>query len=280
MLTYTSRKEISEKTEQLRGEGKSIGFVPTMGALHRGHLSLIERANNETDILVVSVFVNPLQFNNTGDLTSYPRDLQADKKILETVGCDIIFVPDEKEMYPKPTTEKYNFGTLETVMEGTFRPGHFNGVAIVVKRLFDIINPHRAYFGEKDYQQLTIIRKLVETEKIAVEIVSCPTLREDDGLALSSRNANLTTEQRKEASFIFQTLQLAKKRKNHICPAHLRQLIINIFDANKNFKLEYFEIVDDKTLQPIMAWESSKGMIAFVAVWLGKVRLIDNIRII
>ncbi len=279
MVTFQSPEELRKYIDNLKKEGKTVGFVPTMGALHEGHLSLMRKAKEENDVLVVSIFVNPIQFNNREDLEAYPRTLDRDKEQLETVQCDILFAPTEKEMYPEPVTEKYDFGTLEKVMEGAFRPGHFNGVAIVVKRLFHMVQPHRAYFGEKDFQQLAIIRKLVETEKIPVEIVPCPIVREQNGLAMSSRNQRLTPEQREKAAFIYQMLQLAKKRKEDICPNPLRQMIINYFDARPEFKLEYFEIADEKTLEPVTAWGKTEHVRAFVAAWIGNVRLIDNIRL-
>jgi pantoate--beta-alanine ligase len=280
MKTFSSIKETISYLEQQKITEKSIGFVPTMGALHEGHLALMRRAKKENDLLVVSVFVNPVQFNNAGDLKKYPRTPEEDTKKLESVHCDVLFAPDAEEMYPEEVTVQYDFGGLDKVMEGAFRPGHFNGVAVVVKKLFDIIRPHRAYFGEKDFQQLVIIKKLVEMEKIPVEIVPCPIVREPDGLAMSSRNRQLSFEERKIASFIYQTLQEAKRRRNHICANPLRQMIINIFEGNEHFKLEYFDIVDDKTLRPVHAWNDKVGTVACVAVWLGSVRLIDNIRII
>jgi pantoate--beta-alanine ligase len=281
MEIYTTKADTAAAVEKLRKEGKTIGFVPTMGALHRGHLSLMEKAKAENDILAVSVFVNPIQFNNKADLEKYPRNLDKDIKLLEEVGCDILFSPTSQEMYPEgEAIEKYDFGELERVMEGKYRPGHFNGVAVVVKRLFDIVSPHKAYFGEKDFQQLAIIKELVKTEKLPVEIVPCATVREAGGLAMSSRNERLTPQQRKEASFIYETLQLAKKRKDDICPLPLKQMIYNIFDANENFKLEYFEIADEDTLKPVTAWGQTKKPRAFVAVWMNDVRLIDNISLI
>ncbi len=280
MKVLSTIKEIRAYLEQKKAGGKTIGFVPTMGALHKGHLELMLRAKEENDLLVVSIFVNPVQFNNADDLKNYPRTLEEDTKKLESVNCDVLFIPDVEEMYPQVVTTQYNFGTLETVMEGRFRPGHFNGVAIVVKRLFDIVTPDRAYFGEKDFQQLAIIKKLVAMEKIPVEIIPCPIVRETDGLAMSSRNRLLSPEERKLAPFIYKTLQEAKRRRNHICANPLRQMIINIFEGNKNFKLEYFDIVNDKTLQPINGWNDKVGTVACVALWLGNIRLIDNIRII
>ena len=280
MKLFSSVKDIQVFLNEQKSLGKSIGFVPTMGALHEGHLSLMRKAKAENDLLVVSIFVNPIQFNNQNDLQKYPRNLKNDSQILETIGCDILFAPNEKEMYPEPIEKKYDFGPLAEVMEGKFRPGHFNGVAIVVKRLFDIVKPTRAYFGEKDYQQLAIIKKLVEIENLAVEIVPCPIVRDNDGLAMSSRNRLLTPEQRKEAPFIYKTLQEAKLRRQHICANPLRQMIINLFEGNENFRLEYFDIVDDINLQSINGWNKKVGTMAFVAAWLGDVRLIDNIRII
>ena len=280
MNLFSSVKDIRAFLNKQKSLGKSIGFVPTMGALHEGHLSLMRKAKAENDLLVVSIFVNPIQFNNQNDLQKYPRNLKNDSQMLESVGCDVLFAPDEKEMYPEPIEKTYDFGPLAMVMEGKFRPGHFNGVAIVVKRLFDIIEPSRAYFGEKDFQQLAIIKKLVEIEKIDIEIVPCPIVREEDGLAMSSRNRLLTPEQRKVAPFIYKTLQETKLRRQHICANPLRQMIINLFEGNEDFKLEYFDIVDDTNLQSITGWNNKVGTMAFVAAWLGDVRLIDNIRII
>ncbi len=280
MISFSSIKEITEYLGQQKTSGKTIGFVPTMGALHEGHLELMRRAKKENNLLVVSIFVNPVQFNNADDLKKYPRTLEDDTHKLESVACDVLFAPDTEEMYPEEVTKQYDFGQLDKVMEGAFRPGHFNGVAIVVKKLLDIVHPDRAYFGEKDFQQLTIIKRLVIMENIAVEIVSCPIVRETDGLAMSSRNRLLTAKERKIAPFIYKTLKEARLRRNHICANPLRQMIINIFEGNENFRLEYFDIVNDETLQPINGWNNKVGTVACVAVWLGNVRLIDNIRII
>jgi pantoate--beta-alanine ligase len=280
MKKFATIKETAAYLSRQKAAGKTIGFVPTMGALHEGHLELMRRARQENDLLVVSIFVNPIQFNNADDLKKYPRTLEEDIEKLESVQCDVLFAPTVEEMYPEKVTRQYDFGQLDKVMEGKFRPGHFNGVAVVVKKLFDIVQPHRAYFGEKDFQQLVIIKKLVEMENIPVEIVPCPIVREPDGLAMSSRNRLLTPEQRKEAPFIYETLLEAKRRRHHICANPLRQMIINRFEGNENFKLEYFDIVNDKTLQPITGWNDKVGTVACVAAWLGNVRLIDNIRII
>ncbi len=280
MKVFSSIKETISYLEQQKIAEKSIGFVPTMGALHDGHLALMRRAKKENDLLVVSIFVNPVQFNNADDLKKYPHTPEDDTRKLESIYCDVLFAPNAEEMYPETVTKKYDFGRLDKVMEGAFRPGHFNGVAIVVKKLFDIIRPDRSYFGEKDFQQLAIIKKMVAMEKIPVKVVSCPIVREPDGLAMSSRNRLLSAEERKVAPFIFKTLQETRHRRKHLCANPLKQMIINIFESNEQFRLEYFDIVNDETLQPIDGWNDKIGTVACVAIWLGSVRLIDNIRII
>jgi len=280
MLTF---EKITDTISFLRSEkekGKSIGFVPTMGALHQGHLELMNRAKEENDLLVVSIFVNPIQFNNPADLEKYPRDLNHDKAQLEMVGCDVLFVPEVSEMYPEKVTKNYDFGELEKVMEGAFRPGHFNGVAVVVEKLFNIVKPDRAYFGEKDFQQLAIIKMMVEIENLNVQIVPCPIIREMDGLAMSSRNKRLTESERKIAPFIYQVLTEAREKVTTTKPSEIRLMVKNKFADQPEFNLEYFELADDRTLQPVSDWSESQGIIGFIAVHLGKVRLIDNIRFI
>ena len=263
-----------------KAEGMQIGFVPTMGALHEGHLSLMQRAKEENDLLAVSVFVNPIQFNNAADLEKYPRDLDRDRKLLEQIGCDVLFAPDVEEMYPEPETTAYDFGPLERVMEGASRKGHFNGVAVVVRKLFGIIGPQKAYFGEKDFQQLAIIQELVRQYKLPVEIVPCPIVREPDGLAMSSRNERLTAEERKIAPEIYRILQAAKAKIDELSPPELKKWVEEQFDKEPEFRLDYFEIADDTYLQPVENWDNNKGIMGFVAVFLGNVRLIDNIRFI
>jgi len=280
MITFSKIDDIRSMLLKEKKNGKTIGFVPTMGALHEGHLQLMRRAKEENDLLVVSVFVNPIQFNNPEDLKKYPRDVDKDKALLESVNCDVLFLPEVEEMYPEEVTKKYDFGDLETVMEGASRQGHFNGVGVVVSKLFDICIPHKAYFGEKDFQQLAIINKLVEIESIPVEIVPCPIVREKDGLAMSSRNERLTPEERESAPYIYEVLQMAKDARNMLCPNILRQYVVNQFSDRTEFDLEYFELADDKNLQPIKSFNNDIGTIGFIAVNLGKVRLIDNIRII
>jgi len=280
MKVFTTISDSRNAIKLFRENNKSIGFVPTMGALHKGHLELMMKAKNENEILAVSIFVNPIQFNNKEDLAKYPRDMESDRKLLEEVNCDLLFIPSAGEMYPEPVTEKYDFGSLENVMEGAFRPGHFNGVAVVVKRLFDIFEPDKAYFGEKDYQQLAIIRKLVEQENLKVTIVPCSTVRESDGLAMSSRNERLTSEERILAPFIYQSLMEARKKMKNMTPEEVKFWLKNQYADQPKFRLEYFEIADDKDLQPVSFWNGSKGIRAFIAAYLGKVRLIDNIRFI
>lgn len=279
METFDTVLSVKQFLANAKKKGKSIGFVPTMGALHEGHLTLMRRAKKENDLLAVSVFVNPIQFNNPEDLKKYPRDIEKDKALLESVGCDLLFAPTVDEMYPeKEVTERFDFGKLETVMEGAFRPGHFNGVAVVVKRLFNIITPDKAYFGEKDFQQLTIIQQLVKIENLPLEIVPCSIVREPDGLAMSSRNERLTPAERAMAPFIHKTLKEAVSLKNEKSPQEIIQWVINRFKAKPEFRLEYFEITDAVFLQSVKRWEKKVNTIGFIAVFLGDVRLIDNIR--
>lgn len=269
---------IRETREWISGQkiaGKSFGFVPTMGALHQGHLQLVRRSRDENDLTGCSIFVNPIQFNNPEDLSKYPRTLEEDLRLLEETGCDFVFVPSVEEMYPAPVEEKYDFGELERVMEGAHRPGHFNGVAVVVRKLLDISQPDRAYFGEKDFQQLRIIQALVKMEKMPVEIVPCPTVREADGLAMSSRNRRLSDEERAVAPEIFQTLLQAKAMVKKV-PVEEVKRISKARLESKGFRVDYFEIADAGTLQTITGWEGNERIIACVAVFLGEVRLIDN----
>lgn len=268
-----------QNTLKAQGLNPIIGFVPTMGGLHEGHLALVRQARRENEVVVVSVFVNPIQFNNSEDLEKYPRDLERDLEMLKEVGCDIVFAPENSEMYPEKPTETYDFGDLENVMEGAFRPGHFNGVAIVVKRLFDLVKPTTAYFGEKDFQQLTLIRALVEQENLAVEIVACPTVRENDGLAMSSRNTRLSDEDRRIAPQIYKILRDSRDLADGFTPAQLKAFAEEQLQKIPRTKLEYFEIVNAKTLQPIENWSDCPRRVACVAIWLGDVRLIDNMKL-
>ncbi|MDR2057319.1 MAG: pantoate--beta-alanine ligase [Dysgonamonadaceae bacterium] len=259
-----------------KGE-KKLGFVPTMGALHQGHLELVNQSVKENDISVVSIFVNPTQFNDKNDLLKYPRNLDADCKLLEKAGDVIVFAPDVKEIYPEPDMRQFNFGHLAAVMEGQFRPGHFNGVAQVVSKLFDIVKPDKAYFGEKDFQQLVIIRELVKQLSLGIQVVACPIVREKDGLAMSSRNTQLTVEQRKAAVIISQTLFESKNRKNNYPVKSLKSWVVNRINVVPDFKVEYFDIVDGFTLRSIYKWEDTEYPVGCIAAFAGNVRLIDNI---
>jgi pantoate--beta-alanine ligase len=254
----------------------TVGFVPTMGALHAGHLSLVERARRECDTVVVSIFVNPTQFNDPDDLLKYPRTPQADCALLEQAGTDVVLMPAVAEIYPEPDTRRFDFGPLEQVMEGEHRPGHFNGVAQVVSRLFEIVRPDRAYFGEKDFQQLAIIREMVHRLELAVEIVGCPIRRDTDGLALSSRNVRLTPAQRAAAPRIYRTLKEAVAEVGKTDVAGLIRRATERIDADPELKTEYFTVADAATLQPVGSWDEPGEKRAFAAVWAGDVRLIDN----
>ena len=266
---------------------RTIGLVPTMGALHEGHLSLIRRARQENDLVVVSIFVNPIQFNNKEDLAKYPRTVEADCQAAEGAGADIAFTPSVEEMYPEPVTTVYHFGPIEEVMEGPRRPGHFSGVAVVVRRLFDLTQPTRAYFGEKDFQQIAIIRNLLEQIKYPIELVPCPIVRADDGLALSSRNMRLSPEARAIAPNIYSTLVQAVEMSEYEDVESVRDWVldtlstfheVNNLPEGLRFEPEYFEIVNDTTLQPINDWNDAPGVVGCIAVWLDGVRLIDVIR--
>jgi pantoate--beta-alanine ligase len=259
-------------------EDLKIGLVPTMGALHNGHLSLINKAGKETDFVVVSIFVNPTQFNDKGDLERYPRDLEKDCSLLSSTACRLVFAPEPEEIYPEPDTRQFNFGLLEEVMEGKFRPGHFNGVAQVVSKLFDIVKPDKAFFGQKDFQQLAIINEMVRRLHDPVEIVPCPIVREPDGLALSSRNILLTPDQRKNAVHISATLFKAANKTRELSVKELCKWVIAEINGNEYLNTEYFEIVNSVTLQPVKSWDEPCAKVGCIAVHCGKIRLIDNIK--
>ncbi|MFV0500106.1 MAG: pantoate--beta-alanine ligase [Bacteroidales bacterium] len=277
MKIINSIQEITEISRALRLDNKTIGFVPTMGALHKGHLTLMQRAKDENDILIVSVFVNPIQFNNPEDLEKYPRDIDADSNKLESIGCNYLFFPKAEEVYSQEPTEEFDFGNLDKVMEGEQRPGHFRGVAIIVSRLFNWINPNKAYFGEKDFQQLTIIKFMVNNLNLGVEIVACPIVREEDGLAMSSRNQRLSASAREIAPRINAILRKSYSLSENISISQIKSFVINEFKLVKDFELEYFEIVDAKTLEPITQ-RTENGVVGCVALWLDGIRLIDVIR--
>jgi len=279
MLTIHTIAEVKTQLDTTF-HGLSSGFVPTMGALHEGHLALIRRAARENDFVTASIFVNPIQFNNPEDLAKYPRTLEDDLEKLKKAGCNLVFVPEVAEMYPEPSTTIYDFGMLDKVMEGKFRPGHFNGVAVVVKRLFDIIQPGRAYFGEKDYQQLQVIKALVRQQDLEVQIVPCATIREPDGLAMSSRNVRLTPEQREAAPCIYQALKDMREFASHLSVAESCIRAVKQIEAEGVLTVEYLEVADAYTLLPVNHWTEASKVIAFIAVHAGSVRLIDNLLII
>ena len=250
-----------------------------MGALHEGHLSLLRHSIAENDLTVCSIFVNPIQFNNKQDLEKYPRTLEEDFNKLEEAGCDLVFAPSVEEMYPGEIEENYDFGDLERVMEGAHRPGHFNGVAVVVKRLFEICTPHRAYFGEKDFQQLRIIQSLVEQENMPIEIIGCPIIREKDGLAMSSRNVRLSAQERKVAPSIYESLKFIR---THVGDRPVDELLSSEKEKLNHLpgmKIEYLVIADEDTLEPVNTWDETKKLRAFIATFLGDIRLIDNLKV-
>ena len=277
MEIFKTKKEISKKIESLKSERNSIGFVPTMGTLHKGHLSLIECSANKNDKTVVSIFINPAQFNDKKDLENYPRSLDSDLRLLRESKCDIIFTPSVNEMYPEPDNRKFNFGNLDKIMEGKYRPGHFDGVAKIIVRLFEVISPHKAYFGLKDFQQLAIIKKLTKDLKFAIQIISCPTVRESDGLAMSSRNSLLSPEQRKHAAQIYHTLCQANINAAENDIDNIKEQVITTLNKIPFTEVEYFEIVDEIDLHPAENWDNKSGKVGCIAVRIGKVRLIDNI---
>jgi pantoate--beta-alanine ligase len=276
MKLVSTIQELQTEIQHL-ANGKTVGFVPTMGALHAGHISLVKQAVLENPVVVVSIFVNPTQFNDPADLERYPRTLENDMKLLELTGCSIVFAPNAKEVYPEPDKRKFNFGKLEKVMEGKHRPGHFNGVAQVVSRLFDMVKPTKAYFGLKDFQQLAIVKNMVKQLQLPVEIVPCAIIREESGLAMSSRNELLTEEQRKNATVISETLFKAKELKGQKSVQEITDWVTETINKNPFLDVEYFEIVDDEQLQPVKSWDEKSTKVGCVAVFCGKIRLIDNI---
>ena len=280
MKIYKTKSELKEFLSKVKINNKSIGFVPTMGALHEGHLSLVEKAKKKNDITVVSIFVNPTQFDNKEDLVKYPKTFDNDVMLLESVACDVLFFPSVEEMYSKNIeSERFNFDGLEHQMEGEFRDGHFNGVGTIVKTLFEIVEPDIAYFGKKDFQQLQIIKKMVEIHALPVKVKGCDIYREKDGLAMSSRNTRLTKEHRELAPFIYKTLKKAKKKFITKNGSEVTEWVQKQFKKQPLLELEYFTIADEKTLTTINKKESNQIYRAFIAVFAGEIRLIDNIRL-
>ena len=279
MKVLKSKKTLIDYVERQREMGKKIGFAPTMGALHQGHLSLYKAAKKENDEVISSIFVNPTQFNNPDDFQKYPKTLEKDIELLEKAGVDAVYVPNVEEMYPDGlNSKKYDFDGLENEMEGKYRPGHFDGVGTIVEELFRQVQPHNAYFGEKDYQQLAIIKKMIEKTKLPVKIHGVPTLREEDGLAMSSRNVRLTETQRKEATIIYETLTKVKEWFKVISLEEIKQKVTDIF-RNSNFELEYFVIADEEMLKEANAIDENKEYRAFIVAYADTVRLIDNMHL-
>ena len=280
MQVFHKIVELQNKLFEDRKNGKSVGLVPTMGALHEGHASLVKKSVKDNDVTVVSVFVNPTQFNDPKDLSSYPRDIEADCKLLEEVGADYVFTPSVEEMYPTPDTRNFEFPPISTVMEGAHRPGHFNGVCQVVSRLFYITRPDKAYFGEKDWQQIAVVKAMVRSLNLNVKIVECPIIRDTDGLARSSRNALLSADEREIAPNIFKALKesIEYSKKHNINETH--DYVVEKINSVNNLEVEYFEIVDGNTLQKVSDWNDSDYIVGCITVYCGKrpVRLIDHIK--
>ena len=278
MKLISTIKDLKSLLDEWRAEGKTVGLVPTMGALHQGHASLVERAVKENDVVVVSVFVNPTQFNDKNDLKNYPRTLEADCALLEKIGADIAFAPSVEEMYPTEDTRQFSFAPIDTVMEGACRPGHFNGVAQIVSKLFYAVEPDKAYFGEKDFQQLAIIREMVRQLDLKLEIVGCPIVREADGLAMSSRNTLLTADERQRALTISRTLFASLDYAAGNSLAATKAFVEEKINSTPGLELEYYQIVDGNTLQEINEWSDSDYVMGCIALFCGKIRLIDNIK--
>ena len=273
-------KTISELKSLISGykqENKTVGIVLIIGALHAGHKSLVDRARKENDIVVVSVFVNPTQFNNKQDLATYPRTEEHDCALLEAAGCDVVFMPAVEEVYPEPDNRQFDLGAVAEVMEGAHRPGHFNGVAQIVSKLFGFVEPDRAYFGEKDFQQIAVIRKMVQLEGFKLQIVACPIKREDDGLALSSRNVRLTAEQRQLAPNIYRVLKESCNFAKSHTVAETEKFVVDSLNALPQMEVEYYSIVDALTMQPVSDWADADSITGCITVYCGEVRLIDNI---
>jgi len=278
MKIISKTEEIRKILKSIRDKDKTVGLVPTMGALHGGHLSLIDACLATNDVTVVSIFVNPTQFNDKTDFEKYPRDIKNDLKLIREKKCNITFIPSETEIYPERDTRQFDFGLLDKYMEGKFRPGHFRGVAQVVSRLLSIILPDNAYFGEKDFQQLVIVNSLVRQLNLPVNIIACPIIREPDGLAMSSRNQLLTAAQRKSAARISSTLLKAKELSDKMEITELKEYVNNEINLDPNLKTEYFEIVEETGLNPVNSWSENVSKRGCIAVRIGSIRLIDNIK--
>ena len=280
MLILNTKIELQNALKEVREKGGKVGLVPTMGALHAGHASLVEKSVSENDVTVVSIFVNPTQFNDKNDLVNYPRTLEADCILLQSLGTSFVFAPSVEEMYPEPDTRRFSYPPIDTVMEGGKRPGHFNGVCQIVSKLFYIVEPDRAYFGEKDFQQIAVIRAMVKDLNINVELRPCPIVREESGLALSSRNTLLLENEKLIAVCISQALKTSVSFAEHHTVQETHDFVVNALNATRGLEVEYFEIVDGITLQPVTSWLESDYIVGCITVYCGEkpVRLIDNIK--
>ncbi len=278
MLIVQTIAELKACLNGEREQGHSVGLVPTMGALHAGHASLVERSVKENDVTVVSIFLNPTQFNDKKDLERYPRTLEADCELLEKCGAQVVFAPSVEEVYPEPDTRVFSYPPTDAVMEGAFRPGHFNGVCQIVSKLFDYVEPDRAYFGEKDYQQICVIRRMVEDLKMDINIVACPVIREESGLARSSRNTLLSDDERQLAAHIYRVLSESRKKQMSVAETH--DFVVREIDAIEGLKVQYFSIVDGLTLADVSTWDDAESVVGCITVYCGAVpiRLIDHIR--
>ena len=277
MKTFYTVNELKQELSTI--ERADICFVPTMGALHAGHRSLVEKARKECKTVVVSVFVNPTQFNDKNDLRNYPRTPEADAAILEAAGADYVLMPSVEEIYPEPDTRQFDFGLIDKVMEGATRPGHFNGVAQVVSRLFDIVGPAKAYFGEKDFQQIAVIKAMVKQLEMDIEIVECPIIRGEDGLALSSRNTLLDEAHRAAAPHIYEVISQCADKAQELTPSQLTDWVVTEVEKNPCLKVIYFQAVDALSMQQVTSWDESEHVQGCIAVQAGEIRLIDNVRI-
>lgn len=277
MKIFYHKTDLYGYLSQLKTEGKQIGLVPTMGALHQGHLSLLEYIKDHCDIRVCSVFVNPTQFNNPEDLEKYPRPIEHDIQLLEENGCDVLFMPQVEEMYGDNESWSIDLGGLDEILEGAFRPGHYQGVTQIVKKLFDVVRPDVACFGQKDYQQFLVIRKMVDIHNLDVSLIMCPTIREEDGLAMSSRNVRLSPQGRRQALVIYQTLLQFQNNIHHMGVAEARDLAVAQLKSREEITFEYFEVCDSQTLNTLQFTEKGDKIVVLAAVWLEEVRLIDNI---
>lgn len=280
MIVFHTTRDLEAALDHARQQGQKIGLVPTMGALHAGHASLVKRSVSENDVTVVSVFVNPTQFNDKNDLANYPRTLEADCQLLESLQADFVFAPSVEEVYPEPDTRQFSYPPIDTVMEGARRPGHFNGVCQIVSKLFYMVKPDRAYFGEKDFQQIAVIRAMVKDLQLPIELCPCPIVREESGLALSSRNTLLSEKKKRTAVCISQALRTSVPYSEHHTVNETHDLVVNALNATQGLEVEYFEIVDGITLQPVQSWEDTDYIVGCITVFCGErpVRLIDNIK--